>query len=146
MADSIRERLLSAITAAVSGEYGVPAPDDERDLPICIVQEDQETASPDAYGYTVIEMPVSVAKADLAPSATEGQTRAEYQEAMRAKCHELLATIQAEMFVDETFGGLADGVDYSAGFVATEVGKVCFAEAQFTVRYHTVRNDPYTID
>jgi len=144
--DSIREQLLGAITTAVGGEYGVPAPDDERDLPITIVQDGEEVASPDQYGYTNYEIPLVIAKAVAAPAATEGQSRSEYQDAMRAQCHTMLAGIQTAVFADDTFGGLADGADYTGGSIATEVGKLCFAEAQFTVRYHTVRGDPFTID
>lgn len=146
MPTSIREQLLSAITTAVGGEYGVPAPDDERDLPITIVQDGEEVATPTSYGGTDYEIPLVVARAEAAPASTEGQTRSEYQNAMRGKCHEMLAAIQQEMFADETFSGLADGVDYTGGSIATEVGRLCFAEAQFSVRYRTVRGDPFSID
>jgi hypothetical protein len=50
------------------------------------------------------------------------------------------------MFADETFGALADGIEYTGGGIQTEVGKFVFAEAQFTVSYHYVRGDPFTID
>jgi len=135
---SIRERLLDAITDAVSGEYGVPAPESERDLPICIVQDGEETAESDDYGYTTHELPLVVAKAATATSTSK--------DAMRTQCHELLASIRVDMFADEKFGGLADGIEYTGGGIQTELAKVCFADAQFVVRYHTVRGDPYTID
>jgi hypothetical protein len=135
---SIREQLLSAITTAVGGEYGVPAPELDRDLPICIVQEGEETSTADLYGSDVIELPIAVAKAASAVSTDKGD--------MRAQANELLASIRSDMFTDETFGGLADGVEYTGGGIQTELAKICFAEAQFTVRYHTVRGDPYTID
>jgi len=146
MPSSIREQLLEAITTAVGGEYGIPAPDDERDLPVTIVQDGEETASPDQYGALVYEIPLVIARAESAPASTTGQTRTEYQSAMRAKCHEMLATIQQHVFADESFGGLADGVEYTGGSIATEAGKLCFAEAQFTVRYQTVRGDPFSIE
>lgn len=137
MPTSIRERLLSAITTAVGGEYGVPAPELDRDLPICIVQDGEETSSPDQYDSDVIELPIAVAKAAVATSTDKS--------AMREQANELLASIRAAMFADETFGNLADGVEYTGGGIQTELAKICFAEAQFTVRYHTVRGDPYTI-
>jgi hypothetical protein len=138
MSVSVREQVIAAITTAVGGEYGVPAPELERDLPVCIVQDGQETSSPDNYGSDVIEIPIAVAKAAAAVSTDKG--------AMRAQANELLASIRADMFADETFGGLVDGVDYTGGGIQTELAKICFAEAQFTVRYHTVRGDPYTQD
>lgn len=138
MPTSIRERLLSAITTAVGGEYGVAAAELDRDLPICIVQEGEETSTPDLYGSDVIELPIAVAKAATADSTDKS--------AMRGQANELLASIRAAMFADETFGNLADGVEYTSGGIQTELAKICFAEAQFTVRYHTVRGDPYTLD
>jgi len=133
---SIREQLLDAITTAVGGEYGVPAPESERDLPICIVQEGEDVASPNEYGYDTIEMTVAVAKAAVATDTDKS--------VMRAQANELLATIHADMFTDESFGGIADGVEYIGGGIQTELAKICFAEAQFLVRYQTERGDPYT--
>jgi len=45
MPTPIREQLLAAITTAVGGEYGIPAPEDERDLPVTIVQDDVARAA-----------------------------------------------------------------------------------------------------
>jgi len=135
---SIREQLLSAITTAVGGEYGIPAPEDERDLPVTIVEDQPEQASDDQYNLSGILMPVVVARA--------AQAADNDRDAMRAQANELLASIKSEMFADESFGNLADGVQYTGGGIQTEVGRFVFAEAQFTVRYHTVRGDPYTID
>jgi len=135
---SIREQLLSAITTAVGGEYGIPAPEDERDLPVTIVEDQPEQASDDQYNLSNILMPVVVARA--------AQAADNDRDAMRAQANELLASIKSEMFADESFGNLADGVQYTGGGIQTEVGRFVFAEAQFTVRYHTVRGDPYTID
>jgi len=135
---SVREQVIAAIITATGGEYGVPAPESERDLPITIVEDGLEEASTDAYGYTNVLMPVAIGKAEAATSSEK--------DTMRQQANELLAGIITTMFTDETFGGLADGVEYNSGSIATEVGKFCFAEAQFTVRYHTVRGDPYTID
>ena len=138
MPTSIREQLLDAITTAVGGEYGVPAPETERDLPVCIVEDSEEVSTPTEYGYDSILMTVAIAKAAVAVDTDKG--------AMRAQANELLASIRADVFADETFGGLAEGVDYAGGGIQTELAKICFAEAQFTVRYQTVRGDPYTID
>jgi len=92
---SVREQILAALTTAVSGEYGTPAPEDERDLPITIVQETGlDTASEDQYGFTNVEIPVSVASAVIAASNN--------RELMRAQANELLASIISTVFADAT--------------------------------------------
>lgn len=138
MTTPIREQLLSAITTAVSGVYDVPAPEDERDAPMTVVADDLEQSEVGPYGEQNIVLPVTVARAEIA----SGPSR----DVMRGQAHEMLADLILEMFADETFGGLADGVEYVSGGIQTEVGKFIFAEAQFSVRYHTVRGNPYLID
>ena len=138
MPTSIREQLLAAITTTVSGEYGIPAPEDERDLPVTIVQDGQDEAETTTYNQTNVTMPVAIATAAAATSSDK--------DVMRAQANALLAGIITTMFADETFGDLADGIEYTGGGIQTEVGKFVFAEAQFTVRYHYLRGDPFTID
>jgi hypothetical protein len=146
MPTPVREQLLSAITTAVGGTYGVPLSEDERDLPLIIVQDGEEVAEPTAYGATEYTIEVSVISVDKAADRVAGQSQEQYQAAMRAKCHELLAASQVLFFADPTFGGLADGVDYTGGSITAEANGLCYAAAQFSVRYHTVRGDPFTID
>lgn len=136
--ESIREQILAAITAAVGGEYGIPAPDDERDLPITIVDDGQEEAEQDIYGYTTVSMPVVIAKAEAATTAD--------RTTMRQQADELLAQIITTMFADGTFGGLADNLLYTGGEIQTDASKFVFAQAQFTVTYHFVRGNPYQND
>ena len=136
MPTSIREQVLVAITAAVDGEYGVPAPESERDLPLTIVQDGTDAVLATVYGDTNVEMPLVVARAAVATSSNG--------DSMRAQANDLLASVITDMFADETFGGLADGIEYNAGGIQAEVGKFVFVEAQFTVRYHFTRGDPYT--
>lgn len=138
MPTAIREQILAAITTAVSGEYGIPAPESERDLPVTIVQDGQDEAETTTYNQTNVLMPVAIASAAAATSHDK--------DTMRAQANALLASIITTMFADETFGDLADGIEYTGGGIQTEVGKFVFAEAQFTVRYHFVRGDPFTID
>lgn len=146
MPTPIREQLIAAITTAVGGTYGVPLPETSRDVPLIVVQDGEETASADAYGLTHYEMEMAVVSIDAADAYEVGQSQDEYQAAMRGKCHDLLAALQTSFFQDETFGGLADGVDYAGGSIAAEANGLCYAAAQFNVRYHTVRGDPFTID
>lgn len=126
----IREQLIGAILTAVSGEYGIPPPEDERDVPVTIVQDgdDEVTTSFDTDNLT---MPVNVARAEAAASTD--------RDVMRAHAHEMLGTLVAAMFVDETFGGLARGVDYTGGGIAMGAGPLVFAEAAFRVRYSHAR-------
>lgn len=138
MPTAIREQILAAITTAVSGEYGIPAPESERDLPVTIVQDGQDEAETTTYNQTNVLMPVAIASAASAASHDK--------DTMRAQANALMASIITTMFADETFGDLADGIEYTGGGIQTEVGKFVFAEAQFTVRYHFVRGDPFTID
>lgn len=130
MTAPVRERLLAAILTATGGEYGVSAPEDERDLPLTIVQDGTDTASTN-YDYTACAMPVSIARAEVATGST--------RDALRAQAHNALAALMAAMHTDETFGGLAVGVDYTGGGIQTELGKFVFAEASFVVRYQHLR-------
>lgn len=136
MPTAIREQILSALTTAVGGEYGLPAPEDERDLPITIVEDQPESASEDQYGYSVMVLPVVVASG--AAAATTDRN------AMRAQANALLASIVQTVFADAPLGALVDGVEYTGGGIQTEVGRFVFAEAQFSIRYHTVRGNPFT--
>lgn len=138
MPTSVREQLIAAILTAVNGQYTASVPRDDDELPLCIVQDGEEQASADDYGHMHMIMPVAIAKASVIASIG--------LDAQRQECHELLASIITDMHADETFGGLADGIDYTGGGVLAEPGNRCMAEAQFDVRYHTVRGDPYTID
>lgn len=137
MATSIREQLLAAITAAVDGEYGVPAPEDERDLPLTIVQDSSDDAAP-RYDSIELVTPIAIGRAEQAISTDRVQ--------LRAQAHEMLARIVTDMAADETFGGLAVGVDYAGGGIQAEVGKFVFAEASFRVRWRHLRGNPYLIE
>lgn len=134
---SIREQLIAAILTATGGEYGVPAPEDERDLPVTIVQDGTDTATTN-YDYTACSMPITVARAELAVGTDRN--------ALRAQAHAALAALIVAMHADETFGALALGVDYTGGGIQTEVGKFVFAEASFTVRYQHLRGQPAVQD
>lgn len=136
MTDSVRERLLNAILTTVGGEYGLSAPEDARDLPVTIVQDGSDDASQN-YDYTACVMPINIGRAELAISAN--------RDAMRVQAHAALAALITEMHADETFGGLALGVDYTGGGIQIEVGKIVFAEASFAVRYQHLRGQPAVI-
>lgn len=130
MATVIREQLISAIIAAVGGEYGIPPPEDERDVPVTIVQDgaDEVTIT---FDTTNAVMPVNVARAEAASSTN--------RDTMRAHAHQMLGDLVAAMHADETFGGLARGVEYTGGGIAMGAGPLVFAEAAFRVRYSHAR-------
>lgn len=134
---SIREQLLAAITTAVNGSYGTTTPEDERGLPITMVQDGRDDATP-RYDTSQVTTPVAVARAEVASS--------DDLTALRAQANEMLAQLVIDMHADETFGGLADGLDYAGGGIQVDQGKFIFAEASFLVRWHHVRGDPHTQD
>jgi hypothetical protein len=134
---SIRERLLAAITAAVGGEYGLPAPEDERDLPVTIVQDDADEATT-RYDEVQISTPIAIGRAEQALIGDRLQ--------LRQQANEALARLYVAMTADPTFGGLADGVDYVGGGIQAEQGKFVFAEATFRVRWRHLVGNPYLRD
>lgn len=136
--DSIKEQLITAITAAVGGTASTPSPDDELDLPQTSVSDAGEEAERDIYGYTTVKMTVEISTAQRAVSSDP--------EEMRSQCNEMLAQLITTMFADETFGGLADDLFYTAGGISTEARVFSFALARFTVVYHFVHGNPYQKD
>lgn len=129
---AVRERLIANILAAVGGEYGLPTPEDERDLPVTIVQDGTDEASTN-YEATLCVMPLNVARAEAASSTDRDTTR--------QQAHAALQALLAAMYTDETFGGLAVGIDYTGGGIQAE-GRLVFAEAAFRVRYQHLRGQP----
>lgn len=136
MTVSVRDRLLNAIISRVGGQYGVPAPEDERDLPVTIVQDGTDDADT-SYDTTRLSMPIYIGRAEAAISGN--------RDALRAQAHAALAALITAMHIDETFAGLALGVDYTGGGIQTELGKFVFAEASFAVRYQHLRGQPALI-
>lgn len=130
----VREQLLAAVTTAVGGVYRVPTPEDERDLPLTFVQDSSDDVGQD-YDYTVVVTPVAVARAELAVAADKA--------AQRAQANQMLAGLVQAMHADETFGGLAQGVELVGQGIQTELGKFVFAEASFRVRWRHVRGNPW---
>lgn len=133
MTAPVRELLIAAILMATAGVYRLPAPDDERDLPMVYVQDGTDTAATN-YDTTQCSMPINLAWAGMAAS-TERNSQ-------RAQAHEALAALIVAMHTDETFGGLAVGVEYTGGGILIEAGHLLFAEASFTVRYQHLHGQP----
>lgn len=138
MTTPIREQLLAAITARVQGEYGIPAPEDERDLPVTIVQDESDEALENRYGLTRLAMPVAIGRAEVVES---GATRDE----LRAQANDMLAAIIVAMHTDDSFDGLAEGVEYLGGGIQTDA-RFVFCEASFRIRYHHARGNPYSLE
>lgn len=140
----IREQLLAAITEAVGGEYSIPAPEDERDLPVTIVQDGTDEAGAQ-YGVSAWITPVAIATAQAAVDTTAMSSTAA-RVALRAQAHDALAALHVALAEDPSFGGLADGFDDAGQAIQTEVGRFVFAELQIRVRWHHVRGNPDLID
>lgn len=143
MTTPIREQLLAAITAAVGGEYSISAPEDERDLPVTIVQDGTDEGAT-AYGMSTWVTPVAVATAQAAID-TSAMTPTAARAALRTQAHQALADLIGALSADETFGGLADGIDYVGQGIQTAIGQFVFAELQLRVRWHHVRGNPQLI-
>lgn len=143
MTDPVREQLLAAITAAVGGEYSIPAPEDERDLPVTIVQDGTDEGG-NGYGVSSWVTPVAVATAQAAID-TSAMTPTAARAALRAQAHTAMADLIDALSADETFGGLADGIDYVGQGIQTAIGQFVFAELQLRVRWHHVRGNPQLI-
>lgn len=137
MTDSVRERLLAAITTATEGEYGeYIAVDDE--LPVTVIADGDDTATTDQYGITTNVMPLTLARAEKATS-TGKATR-------RAQAHDMLAGLILKMFDDASFDGLATRLEYTGGGIQTEgAGGVLSAQAFFSVTYQHLAGDPLTL-
>ncbi len=105
-------------------------------MPITYVQDGTDAASTN-YDTTTCTMPINLARAE----ACAGSTR----DAHRAQAHDALAALVVAMHADETFGGLAVGVEYTGGGILIEAGSLVFAEASFTVRYQHVHGQPATL-
>jgi len=134
MTDSVRERLLSAITTASGGEYGeYIAVDDE--LPITVVADGDDTASTNQYGITTNVMPLTVARAAKATSTGKA--------ARRTQAHAALTAVIQAMFTDPTFTGLAQRLDYTGCAIQTEgAGGVLSVQAFFNVSYQHLAGNP----
>lgn len=141
---AVREQLLAEITAAVGGEYSIPAPEDERDLPVTIVQDGTDEATVN-YGRSDWVTPLAIATAEQAIDTSAMDSTAA-RAALRAQAHEALAALHEALNADPTFDGLADGFDEVGQAIQTEIGKFVFAELQIRVRWHHVRGNPYLID
>ena len=144
MPTPIRERLLAAITTAVGGEYSIPAPEDERDLPVTIVQDGADEAG-GSYGVVAWTTPVAIGRAAAAVD-TSAMTPTAARAALRAQAHDMLAALWVALEVDDTFGGLADGFDADGQSIQTELGQYVFAELAIRLRWHHARGKPDQLD
>lgn len=135
MPESIREQLLSAIETQLDATYRESGRLDDDELPVIVFLDGNDTSTDDAYGQTNFVMPISVGSGEKSNSSDE--------RVMRKRANELLAQIINQMFTDQTFGGLAETVQLTDSGILIEPGNRCMAEAQFNVRYSTLRGDPY---
>lgn len=133
MTDSVRERLMAAILTRVGGQYGLPEALDERELPATVVDDGRDSVV-QATGVTRLTMNVTICRAEPAVSTNP--------DAMRVQAHAALASLIVAMHADETFGGLAKGVEYLECAIAMDARRIVFAEAVFSVSYEHERGNP----
>lgn len=132
----VREQILASITATFDAVFGIGAPEPKDDLPAAAVRDLEDSASA-VYGRTNLETQVEVVRLEKAASLDKN--------AMRAQCNTILAFLVSEMHANTTLAALVDGVEFSRGLIDAD-GDICLAQAVFTIRWHHVAGDPYTID
>ncbi|GAB5451834.1 MAG: hypothetical protein Hals2KO_21620 [Halioglobus sp.] len=136
MAELVRERILDAITTAVSGEYDTPEPVDEAQLPITLVSDEVDEGSIDEYGIATVVTPVVIGRAEL--TSEKSLTN------KRRHAHRMYGALYTEMFEDESFGGLVESVEMINGAIAIESSKFVYAEIRFAVTWKHVHGDPFS--
>lgn len=139
MTDSIRERILQALTTRVSGQRGLEGVDME-DLPLTVVVEGGDTPGDSDYDKTRLVMPVTIARA-------VEQTGIKNDAWYTAANIQLAELIKTAFGSDPTFGGLAEGMDYTGGDVAviTDGAKGVAVQIFIDIRYAFLHGDPYNI-
>lgn len=138
MPEIIREQLIAAIVDAVGGVYALPAPESEREVPITIVRDGEDQQAEQGYESTGWLMTVAIGRAVAADSTD--------REARRQQAHSVLLDLYREIYVDETFGGLADGLAVTLQGMDLELPKIIMVALQFDVRYHHAIGDPLTLN
>ena len=133
----IREQILQALATRVGAVREVPIYD-RSDLPLTVLAEGDEQAQPDDYDLTRVSMEVYIAKAVAANVAKEewhGQAN-----------KEMADLIVAAFDGDDTFGGLADGMDYTGGSIDTiqDGAGGYVATISLVVRYAFLHGNPYS--
>lgn len=134
MTAPVRERLLAAIVLACGAVYGLESAPLADELPVTVVRDDGSDTASTNYDFTTWSMQVIVGRLENAASSEAV--------AMRAQAHDALAGLITLMHADETFGGLAQGVEITAGEINLYAGAVVEALATFTVRYQHLRGQP----
>jgi hypothetical protein len=107
------------------------------DLQVVTIEDSDENVTGEEYGFTQIDLPILVGAATEVPTG----------EYAGAEANRLLAKIRALMISssDLTFGGLIDNIRYRGGrtVYGNSQSRAVGITAQFTVTYHTLRDDPY---
>lgn len=134
MALSIREQIMQALAARLSAQRGLEGYD-QRDLPLTVLYEAEESAEP-AYGMTRITLPVTVARGLKRPAT-------DWHAAATTALADLVVAIYGS---DETLGGLAEGIDYTGGTIGTfaDGADGIVVNAQIEIRFSHVRGNPYS--
>ena len=133
----IRERILQALAIRLDAQRGLEGYD-LSELPITILVEGGDEAQEDDYDMTRVAMPVTVARA-VAKSGLK--TDAWYEDANI----ELAQMVVDAFGSDETFGGLAQGMDYAGGEVGvlTDGAQGYTAQISLIIRYAFLHGNPF---
>ena len=134
----IREQILQALATRVSAQRGLEGYDLD-DLPLTVMIEGEESEGDSDYDLTRLVLPVTIARA-IEQTGIKG-------DAWYTAANTALADLIKEAYgSDETFGGLADGMDYTGGStgVLTDGAKGVMVQTFFNIRYAFAHGNPYT--
>ena len=140
MSIPIREQILRALASRVGAVRRLEMYD-ERDLPITVISEGDDTAAEGRYGLTNVTMSVGIARAIPMSGVKDNDWYTELNTA--------LASLIAEVFTGgDDLGGLAHGIDYVSGSVdlLTDAATGGGVAVTVNVRYSFVHGNPYSQD
>ena len=136
----IREQIIQALAARVGATRRL-AMYDERDLPITVLQEGDDTAAEGLYGMTNVSTSISIARAIRMDGVKDDSWYTELNTA--------LADLIVELYAGgDDIGGLAHGMDYVSGSVdlLTDGGVGAGVAVTVNVRYSFVHGNPFSQD
>jgi hypothetical protein len=136
----IREQILQALALRLDALRGLEGYD-LSELPITILVEGADEAQETDYDMTRVAMPVTIARA-VAKTGLKNDIW--YEDANV----EMAQMIVDAFGTDETFGGLAQGMEYAGGEVGvlTDGAQGYTAQISLIIRYAFLHGNPFTAE
>ena len=136
MSVSIREQLLQAIADRVGATRALPSYS-QKDLPLTVLVDGAEESTPNSYGMESVQMEAVLARIVAANTTKED---------WRTEANEQMAQMIVSAFAgDDTFGGLAEGMDYAGGSVEEiqDGARGYIVTIALIVRYTFLHGNPF---